>query len=63
MKKKNKGFMAIEYAFLIMIIVVALIGTAIYFKRAISGRMREAGDSFGNGRQFDPYTTSISHPK
>ncbi len=59
MKNAKKAFISIEYAFLILIIVVALIGMAIYLKRAISGKMREVGDTFGHGRQFDPYTT---HP-
>jgi hypothetical protein len=63
-KKKNSFFLnprsvsTIEYAFLFIIVVAALMGMAIYFKRGLSGRWREAVDeSFGHGRQYDPYAT------
>ena len=54
----NSGFSVIEHAFLIAIVAAALIGMAIYLKRAISDRWRSAVDSaFGHGRQYDPYAT------
>jgi Flp pilus assembly pilin Flp len=51
MRDKN-GFLSLEYALLIAVLIVVLIGTALYFKRALSGKWREAGDSFGFGRQY-----------
>jgi len=56
--RKYRGISTIEYAFLFIIIVAALLGMSIYFKRAISGRWRgSVDDSFGHGRQYDPLTT------
>jgi Flp pilus assembly pilin Flp len=59
MKNPKQAFTTAEYALLMLIIMVALVSMAIYFKRAISGRMREVGDTFGHGRQYDPYTTNV----
>ncbi len=42
----------IEYAILIAVIIAALLGVAVYLKRAISGRWREVADTFGYGRQY-----------
>ncbi len=56
--EKFRGISSIEYAILIVIIVAAFVGMAVYFKRAVSGRWRQAADdSFGHGRQYDPYAT------
>ena len=56
--QKFRGISSIEYAFLFVILIAAFIGMAIYFKRAVSGRWRQAvDDSFGHGRQYDPYAT------
>lgn len=56
--KKFRGISSIEYAFLFIVLVAAFIGMAIYFKRSFSGRWRQAADdSFGHGRQYDPYAT------
>jgi uncharacterized protein (UPF0333 family) len=54
MKLSNKGLTALEYAILIMVVVAALGAGAVYMKRAISGSMRSAGDTFGQGRQYEP---------
>jgi Flp pilus assembly pilin Flp len=54
MKKANEGLTAVEYSLLIMVIVAALWGGVVYMKRAISGSMRSAGDTFGQGRQYEP---------
>jgi len=50
--KRKKGFLSLEYALLIAILVVALIGMSLYFQRSLSGKLREAGDSLGFGRQY-----------
>ena len=49
---KNKGSFSIEYAVLISVIVLALLGISQYAKRAICGKYRESADVFGQGRQF-----------
>ena len=48
---------SIEYAVLIAIVVAALLGMSVYTKRALMGRWREAGDTFGSGRQYEPGVT------
>lgn len=53
----RKAFLSLEYTLLIAIIVAALIGISMYLKRAISGRWRTVGDTFGHGRQYYPGVT------
>ena len=53
-----RSISTIEYAFLFIIVVAAFLGMAIYFKRSFSSRWRgTVDDSFGHGRQYDPYAT------
>ena len=55
--RKNKYLKAIsviEYSMLVAIVVAALLGMQIYLKRAISGRWRQAADTFGYGRIYAP---------
>lgn len=52
MKNFNKGYLSIEYALLIAIVVAAIISMTVYFRRALSGKWRDVGDSFGYGRQY-----------
>jgi len=49
---KKTGFLSLEYALLIAIVIAALIGMALYFQRSLSGKWRDAGDNFGFGRQY-----------
>ncbi len=53
LKIRNKGTLSLEYAVLIAILVAAVIGMGVYIKRAICGKLRESGDTFGYGRQYD----------
>jgi len=54
MKMRNlKAASIIEYSLLLAVVVAAILGMQIYFKRAISGRWRQAADTFGYGRQYD----------
>jgi len=55
---KRKGSTAIEYAVLIAIFIAALLTMSVYIKRAISGKWRSVGDSFGFGRLYDPQTNT-----
>ncbi len=52
--KNKKGFLSLEYAVLIAIVIAALIAMAFYFKRALSARWRDSGDAIGFGRQYQP---------
>jgi len=54
----RKAFLSLEYTLLIAIIAAALIGISMYLKRAISGRWRGVGDTFGHGRQYYPGGTT-----
>ncbi len=53
-KGRASGNFAIEYAFLIAVVVASLLGMAVYMKRAIAGRWRGIADSMGHGQQYDP---------
>ena len=53
----RKGFLSLEYAVLIAIVVAAFLGMMVYLKRGISGRWRQAADTFGYGRQYEPGVT------
>ena len=54
MKMRNlKGASIIEYSLIVAVVVAAILGMQIYFKRAICGRWRQAADTFGYGRQYD----------
>ncbi|MDD5292664.1 MAG: hypothetical protein PHY46_05760 [Candidatus Omnitrophica bacterium] len=55
--KRNKGQSTLEYAILIVVVIMALIAIQAYLKRGIQGRMRDSADQIGD--QFSPgYTTS-----
>jgi len=55
MKKiRNKGMLSLEYAVFMVILIAALLALSIYIRRAICGKMRESGDTFGYGRQYAP---------
>jgi Flp pilus assembly pilin Flp len=53
----RKAFLAIEYTILIAVLIAALIGISVYLRRAISGKWRDAADTFGFGRQYYPAET------
>ncbi len=52
-----RGSLMLEHAALIAITAAALVGMAVYLKRAINSKYREVGDVFGQGRQFEPGVT------
>ncbi|MCX5707805.1 MAG: hypothetical protein NTY14_02300 [Candidatus Omnitrophica bacterium] len=53
-----KGMSLIEYAVLVAVVGVALLGMSAYLKRAVSGKWKQSMDIFGHGRQYDPLHTS-----
>jgi Flp pilus assembly pilin Flp len=50
--RKNRGQSTLEYAILIVVVIMALIGMQAYLKRGISGRMKDSTDQIGE--QFNP---------
>jgi len=65
MKMRNlRAASIIEYSLILAVVVAAILGMQIYLKRAISGRWRQAADTFGYGRQYDPkYDPNYSGPE
>ena len=57
MRNNLKGFAAIEYIIMILVILAALIGMADFIRRSLSGKYRETGNAFGYGRQYQPGVT------
>jgi len=55
-----QGQSAIEYAVLAAIVAAALVGMSVYTKRALAGKWRAVGDTFGYGRQYEPGITVVS---
>lgn len=51
-KKYSQAMSTVEYTLLVAVIVAALVGIQIYLKRSVADRFRQAGDTFGFGRQF-----------
>ena len=48
----------IEYALLVAVVCVAVLGTSIFLRRSVSGKWKQSMDIFGHGRQYDPLTTA-----
>ena len=59
----TRGQSAIEYAVLIAVTVAALAGMSVYMKRALNGKWRQVGDTFGFGRQYERCVTLIDGAK
>lgn len=54
--KTKRGQSTLEYAILVVVVIMALIAIQAYLKRGIQGRMRDSADQIGE--QFSPeYTT------
>lgn len=50
----RRGGFSLEYAALIAVVLATLIGMSVYMMRALSGRWRGVGDTFGYGKQYQP---------
>lgn len=51
--EKKRATSMIEYGMVIALVSAALFAIGIYYKRAVCGRWRQAGDTFGYGRQYN----------
>ena len=56
----QRGSMSMEYAVFIVVVVSAIVGMAVYTKRALCGRWRTVGDVFGYGRLYEPGRTTVT---
>lgn len=54
MTRNKSGLSSVEYAFCILVVILALVGMSIYLSRAFCGRFRSSADVFGYGRQYQP---------
>jgi len=54
---RNRATFTVEYATLIIVLVLALLAMQLYLKRSMFGRLRGVGDTFGQGKQYEPYLT------
>ncbi|MCP4652943.1 MAG: hypothetical protein GY858_06115 [Candidatus Omnitrophica bacterium] len=59
-RKKKLSQAVIGYAILFCLIVSALLIVGRYVRNAFSGRVRQAGDSFGSGEVYAPYGPDAS---
>ena len=48
------GISVLEYATLMIVVAATLVGMAVYAKRALMGKWRGVGDTFGHGGQYEP---------
>ena len=53
MLARRNGAFSMEYAALVVIVAAAMIGMAVYMKRALMGKWRSVGDAFGHGKQYE----------
>lgn len=56
--RKKRGQSTLEYAILVVVIIMALIGIQAYLKRGLQGRMRESTDQIGE--QFSAEFTTYN---
>ena len=52
---KNKSQAILGYAFLIVVVVAAIIAMSVYMKRRIQGGYKRSADVFGQGEQYEPF--------
>ena len=58
--RSRRAIFTVEYVILIAVIVAALLAMQFYLRRAVCGRIRSAGDTFGQGRQYEPGVTVVT---
>jgi hypothetical protein len=53
-KGNKRAQMIVGYLLLFVIVIAALMVMGSYIRNSMSGKIRQAGDSFGGGEQYDP---------
>ena len=56
---KKRGQSTLEYAILVVVVIMALVAIQAYLKRGIQGRMRDSADQIGD--QFSPEFTEYNY--
>ena len=56
---KKRGQSTLEYAILVVVVIMALVAIQAYLKRGIQGRMKDSADQIGD--QFSPIYTQYNH--
>ena len=56
--RSKMGMTTLEYSVVVLAMVIALLAVQVSLRRAISYKWREAADSFGSGRQYEPGVTT-----
>ncbi|MDD5004888.1 MAG: hypothetical protein PHS93_00050 [Candidatus Omnitrophica bacterium] len=59
LRTKKRGQSTLEYAILVVVVIMALIAIQAYLKRGIQGRMRDSADQIGD--QFSPDHTTYNY--
>ena len=60
MLRINKGQSILVYAVLIAVISLGMIVIFKYIRYAVQGKYRQAGDAFGQGKQYEPGVTNLT---
>jgi hypothetical protein len=60
MRAGRRGSVSLEQAALMAVVVAAVVGMSVYSMRALCGRWRQVGDTFGFGRQYEPRVTQVT---
>ena len=55
---RKRGQSTLEYAILVVVVIMALVAIQAYLKRGIQGRMRDSADQIGD--QFSPEFTTYN---
>lgn len=56
---RSRGQGILEYVFMFLLIMVALLIMGLYIRNSLSGKLREAGDSFGKGEVYLPFGDTV----
>lgn len=56
MKKQAQGIL--DYIFVLLIVIVVILLMGAFIRNALSGKMREAADTFGQGEVYAPFKTA-----
>jgi len=57
-KKNKRGVTSLEYAILVAALIFAIAAVQTTLRRAIASKWRDAADTFGSGRQYEPGVTT-----
>ncbi|MBI4707605.1 MAG: hypothetical protein HY761_06740 [Candidatus Omnitrophica bacterium] len=59
MSRKNKAQSIIEFAVVFAVIIAAIIIMGQYIKNALTSKIRDTADTFGQGEVYEPEKTTV----